>query len=122
MTSQAPSTIKTCHMYFGLKEQIISFLVKLNREIVSKYCNLSQTQRGIHQLPFMPHDKEGGGGHLTVRFDTKVSRYLEECREVEKKIAEVKDSIKEYIPSEFNTLLFSRSQTFLYLNCGSTSK
>ena len=80
-------------MYFGLKEQIISFLVKLNREIVSKYCNLSQTQRGIHQLPFMPHDRTG---HLTVRFDTKVSRYLEECREVEKKIAEVKDSIKEY--------------------------
>lgn len=83
-------------MYFGLKEQIISFLVKLNREIVSKYCNLSQTQRGIHQLPFMPPRQGGGGGHLTVRFDTKVSRYLEECREVEKKIADVKDSIKEY--------------------------
>ena len=57
MASQAASIIITFHMYFGLK-QIISFLVKLKREIVSKYCDLSKTQGGIHQPPSMHHDGE----------------------------------------------------------------
>ena len=103
-------------MYFGLKKQIISFLVKLKKEIVSKYCNLSKTQGGIQQPPSMSYD--GGRAFESYLW---CKRFLL-SRKMHRNGAEDRrgQGFHKWIECEFNTFFFP--QTFLYLNCGSTTK
>ena len=60
-----------------------------------------------------------GSVRLRFRFDTNVSCYLEKCKEINQTIEDAGNSVIEY-QVRFNTVFFS--QTFLYLNCGSTTK
>jgi len=60
-----------------------------------------------------------GGVRSRVIFDANVSCYLEKCIEMERKIAEAKDSINEL---NVSLTLFSSLKPYFYLNCGSTTK
>ena len=98
MERQAPSIIRTFHMDFGLKKQIISLACEAKKKNRFEKTN---TQGGIHQPPSIPEDGE---------FDTNVSCFLENKQAITKEIEDAKLAISNL---EVSLTLFLLSKPFV---------